>query len=155
MTKIQKQNLIYQGRICLVLYINTALMNSRSNRVKHTKVSLIYILSVSVAPQYAHSWVVVFQSYNRGYRNTRLYPYMILKFYVILPIQFSNNTATSPSTSFVYLSSSFSPPPAPLPSLYPPVSATVQISTSPASAPLTHRGTEWALQKYTVQHFSA
>ena len=64
---------------------------------------LIFFSLASVVPYSDHSWMVVFQSHNTGYRGTRLCTYMVLKFYVVLPIYFPGNP------SFSHYASSGSP----------------------------------------------
>ena len=58
----------------------------------------LYFLIAYVSPQRAHSWVVVVQSHNRGYRDTRLCLYMIFRCYIFIPIQLPATPSASSST---------------------------------------------------------
>ena len=56
-----------------------------------------YLWPASVDPYHAHSWLMVYQSQNIFYRDTRVCPYMVIKFYAVLPIYLPDNPSASPS----------------------------------------------------------
>ena len=58
-----------------------------------------------MVPQYAHNWVVEFQSQNRGHRDTRLCPYFVLNslYYIpclqFLTVVYSHDASSPPLSS--------------------------------------------------------